>query len=157
MSGEASARSNIGLPGVQEQLLAAVAAAGTPIVAVLFNGRPLTLQPTCEAAATAILEAWAPGVEAGHAVADVLLGTVNPGGKLPVSFPRAVGQVPIYYNHLNTGRPRGPEQQVHVEVPRPAQRTALRLRLRAELHDLRASPNLRLSSTTLARAAARST
>jgi beta-glucosidase len=110
MSGEASARSVIGLPGVQEQLLAAVAAAGTPIVALLFNGRPLTLQPVVDAAA-AIVEAWAPGVEAGNAVADVLLGKVNPGAKLPVSFPRAVGQVPIYYNHLNTGRPADPNNK----------------------------------------------
>jgi len=107
MSGEASARSNIDLPGVQEGLLAAVVAAGKPVAVVLFNGRPLTLQSTHDTA-TAILEAWAPGVEGGNAVADVLFGKVNPGGKLPVSFPRAVGQVPIYYNHLNTGRPADP-------------------------------------------------
>jgi beta-glucosidase len=107
MSGEASARSNINLPGVQEGLLAAVVAAGKPVAVVLFNGRPLTLQSTHDTA-TAILEAWAPGVEGGNAVADVLFGQVNPGGKLPVSFPRAVGQVPIYYNHLNTGRPADP-------------------------------------------------
>ena len=107
MSGEASARSNIDLPGVQEGLLAAVVAAGKPVVVVLFNGRPLTLQSTHDTA-TAILEAWAPGVEGGNAVADILFGQVNPGGKLPVSFPRAVGQVPIYYNHLNTGRPADP-------------------------------------------------
>jgi beta-glucosidase len=107
MSGEASARSNIDLPGVQEGLLAAVVAAGKPVAVVLFNGRPLTLQSTHDTA-TAILEAWAPGVEGGNAVADVLFGKVNPGGKLPVSFPRAVGQVPIYYNRLNTGRPADP-------------------------------------------------
>lgn len=107
MSGEASARSNIDLPGVQEGLLAAVVKVGKPVVVVLFNGRPLTLQSTHDTA-TAILEAWAPGVEGGNAVADVLFGKVNPGGKLPVSFPRAVGQVPIYYNHLNTGRPADP-------------------------------------------------
>jgi beta-glucosidase len=107
MSGEASARSNIDLPGVQEGLLAAVVEVGKPVVVVLFNGRPLTLQSTHDTA-TAILEAWAPGVEGGNAVADVLFGKVNPGGKLPVSFPRAVGQVPIYYNHLNTGRPADP-------------------------------------------------
>jgi beta-glucosidase len=107
MSGEASARSMIGLPGVQEQLLAAIAALGKPFTVVLFNGRPLTLQPVHDSAA-AILEAWAPGVEGGNAVADILFGVVNPGGKLPVSFPRAVGQIPIYYNHENTGRPADP-------------------------------------------------
>ncbi len=110
MSGEASARSDIDLPGVQQQLLAALVAAGKPVVVVLFNGRPLTLQSTHDTAA-AILEAWAPGVEAGNAVADVLYGKVNPGGKLPVSFPRAVGQIPIYYNHLNTGRPADPNNK----------------------------------------------
>ena len=110
MSGEASARSNIDLPGVQEGLLAAVVDAGKPVVVVLFNGRPLTLQSTHDSA-TAVLEAWAPGVEGGNAVADIVYGTVNPGGKLPVSFPRAVGQVPIYYNHLNTGRPADPNNK----------------------------------------------
>src|SRR5664279_3699970 len=110
MSGEASARSNIDLPGVQEGLLAAVVAARKPVAVVLFNGRPLTLQSTHDTA-SAVLEAWAPGVEGGNAVADIVYGTVNPGGKLPVSFPRAVGQVPIYYNHLNTGRPADPNNK----------------------------------------------
>jgi beta-glucosidase len=110
MSGEASARSNIDLPGVQPQLVAAIAAAVTKFAVVLVNGRPLTLQAVQDQA-TAILEAWAPGVEAGNAIADILFGTVNPGGKLPVSFPRAVGQVPIYYNHLNTGRPADPNNK----------------------------------------------
>ncbi len=110
MSGEASARSDIDLPGVQQDLLAELVATGKPVVVVLFNGRPLTLQSTHDTAA-AILEAWAPGVEAGNAVADVLYGKVNPGGKLPVSFPRAVGQIPIYYNHLNTGRPADPNNK----------------------------------------------
>ncbi|SDJ53331.1 beta-glucosidase [Frankineae bacterium MT45] len=110
MSGEASARSDIDLPGVQEQLLAAIVATKKPVVVVLFNGRPLTLQSTHDTA-TAIVEAWAPGVEGGNAVADVLYGKVNPGAKLPVSFPRAVGQVPIYYNHLNTGRPSDPNNK----------------------------------------------
>ncbi|SOD72206.1 beta-glucosidase [Jatrophihabitans sp. GAS493] len=110
MSGEASARSNIDLPGVQADLLAAIVATKKPVVVVLFNGRPLTLQSTHDTA-TAIVEAWAPGVEGGNAVADVLYGKVNPGAKLPVSFPRAVGQVPIYYNHLNTGRPADPNNK----------------------------------------------
>jgi beta-glucosidase len=103
-SGEAASRTDIDLPGLQQQLIDAIAATGKPIVVVLFNGRPLTLTKV-DASASAILEAWFPGTEAGNAVADVLFGTVNPGGKLPVSFPRVVGQIPIYYNHEPTGRP----------------------------------------------------
>jgi beta-glucosidase len=110
MSGEASARSDIGLPGVQGQLVSAIAAIGKPFTVVLFNGRPLTLSEV-DATAGAILEAWAPGVEAGNAVGDILFGNVNPGGKLPVTFPRSVGQVPIYYNHENTGRPADPNNK----------------------------------------------
>jgi len=104
MSGEAASRSEIDLPGEQEALIAAIKATGTPFVVVLFNGRPLTLDGVADQA-PAILEAWFPGVQAGNAVADVLFGDVNPGGKLPVSFPRRLGQVPIYYNHERTGRP----------------------------------------------------
>ncbi|MFI5825104.1 beta-glucosidase BglX [Streptomyces rishiriensis] len=104
MSGEASARSDITLPGAQEDLITAIAATGKPFVVVLVNGRPLTMGSWLDAA-PAVLEAWHSGMEAGNAVADVLFGTVNPGGKLPVSFPRTVGQIPINYNHENTGRP----------------------------------------------------
>jgi beta-glucosidase len=104
MSGEAASRSTIDLPGQEQALIDAVKATGKPFVVVLFNGRPLTLTPV-DAASPAILEAWFPGIEAGNAVADVLFGKVNPGGKLPVSFPRVLGQVPIYYNHEPTGRP----------------------------------------------------
>ncbi|MCQ4207574.1 glycoside hydrolase family 3 N-terminal domain-containing protein [Streptomyces longispororuber] len=104
LSGEAAVRSDIDLPSGQEELIAAVAATGKPYAVVLLNGRPLTIGGWLDAA-PAVLEAWHPGIEAGHAVADVLFGTVNPGGKLPVSFPRAVGQIPVYYNHENTGRP----------------------------------------------------
>ncbi|HEY6747515.1 MAG TPA: beta-glucosidase BglX [Mycobacteriales bacterium] len=104
MSGEAASRSTIDLPGQQQALIDAVKATGKPFVVVLFNGRPLTLAPVA-AASPAILEAWFPGTEAGNATADVLFGRVNPGGKLPVSFPRVLGQVPIYYNHEPTGRP----------------------------------------------------
>ena len=104
MSGEAAARSEIDLPGKQQELIDAIKATGKPFVVVLFNGRPLTLANVA-ASSPAILEAWFPGVEAGNAVADVLFGKVNPGGKLPVSFPRALGQIPIYYNHEPTGRP----------------------------------------------------
>jgi len=103
-SGEAASRSEIDLPGRQEELIRRIKETGTPFVVVLFNGRPLTLEGVVDES-PAILEAWFPGVQAGHAVADVLFGEVNPGGKLPVSFPRRVGQVPIYYNHEPTGRP----------------------------------------------------
>src|SRR3954449_8748696 len=104
MSGEAAARSTLDLPGYQQRLIAAIRATGKPFVVVLFNGRPLTLGAVAQSS-PAILEAWFPGVQAGNAVADVLFGRVNPGGKLPVSFPQVLGQVPIYYNHEPTGRP----------------------------------------------------
>jgi beta-glucosidase len=106
-SGEAESRSQIDLPGLQQDLIDAIKATGKPFVVVLFNGRPLTVSKV-DASAPAILEAWFPGVEAGNAVADVLFGKVNPGGKLPVTFPRVLGQVPIYYNHEPTGRPCDP-------------------------------------------------
>ena len=104
MSGEAASRSELGLPGVQQQLLEQVAATGTPVVLVLMNGRPLILEWAAQHV-PAIVETWFLGVEAGNATADVLFGDYNPSGKLPVTFPRALGQVPIYYNHRNTGRP----------------------------------------------------
>jgi beta-glucosidase len=110
MSGEAASRTTIDLPGQEQALIDAVKATGKPFVVVLFNGRPLTLTPV-DASSPAILEAWFPGIEAGNAVADVLFGKVNPGGKLPVSFPRVLGQVPIYYNHEPTGRPCDPTQK----------------------------------------------
>ena len=103
-SGEAASLTDIDLIGRQQELIDAVKATGKPFVVVLFNGRPLTLQKVADQA-PAILEAWFPGVQAGNAVADVVFGAVNPGGKLPVSFPRRIGQVPIYYNHEPTGRP----------------------------------------------------
>ena len=104
ISGEAGARSDITLPGAQEHLITAIAATGKPFVVVLVNGRPLTLGNWLDLA-PAVLEAWHSGMEAGTAIADVLFGTVSPGGKLPVTFPRTVGQVPVYYNRENTGRP----------------------------------------------------
>ncbi|WP_198950487.1 beta-glucosidase BglX [Kineosporia sp. A_224] len=104
MSGEAASRSDIRLPGLQEQLVREVVATGTPVAVVLLNGRPLDLTGVVSSA-PAVVEAWFPGVEAGNAVADVVFGAVNPGGKLPVTFPRSVGQVPVYYNHEPTGRP----------------------------------------------------
>jgi len=107
MSGEAASRVEIDLPGKQQELIDQIKKTGKPFVVVLFNGRPLTLG-NVDASSPAILESWFPGVEAGNAVADVLFGKVNPGGKLPVSFPRELGQIPIYYNHEPTGRPCDP-------------------------------------------------
>ena len=104
MSGEAASRSSLDLPGHQLDLVKAVHATGTPTVVVLYSGRPLTIGWVADHV-PAILEAWLPGTEGGNAIADVLFGDVNPGSKLPVTFPRVVGQVPLYYNHLNTGRP----------------------------------------------------
>lgn len=107
MSGEAYSRSRIDLPGVQQELAEAVCAAGKPVIVVLMNGRPLAV-PWIVEHANALVEAWFLGVQSGNAIADVLFGEVNPSGKLPVTFPRAVGQIPIYYNHKNTGRPGDP-------------------------------------------------
>ena len=104
MSGEAASRTSIDLPGAQQQLAEAVTATGTPTAAVLLNGRPLALNDL-DATVPALLEAWYPGTETGPAVADVLFGDVNPSGKLPMTFPRVTGQIPIFYNHKNTGRP----------------------------------------------------
>ena len=104
MSGEAASRSMLGLPGVQEHLLEAVAATGTPIVLVLMNGHPLILEWAADHV-PAIVETWFLGVEAGNAIADVLFGDANPSGKLPVTIPHSLGQIPLYYNHRNTGRP----------------------------------------------------
>jgi beta-glucosidase len=119
MSGEAAARSTLDLPGRQEELIEAIKATGKPFAVVLFNGRPLALEDVVDDA-PAILEAWFPGVQAGTAVADVVFGKVNPGGKLPASFPRRLGQVPIYYNHEPTGRPCNPDvkwNSRHRDIP----------------------------------------
>ena len=110
MSGEASSRSSIDVPGRQLDLVRAIQATGKPVVIVLMNGRPLTI-PWLAENSTAILEAWFAGTQAGNAIADVLFGDVNPGGKLPLTFPRSVGQVPLYYNHMNTGRPPDPNSK----------------------------------------------
>lgn len=107
-SGEARSRSQIGLPGVQQELLEAVYAVNKNIVLVLHNGRPLTI-PWADAHIPAIVEAWQLGTQSGHAIAQVLYGDYNPSGKLPMTFPRSVGQVPIYYNYKNTGRPAANE------------------------------------------------
>lgn len=101
-TGESIDRATLGLPGVQQQLVEAVHATGTPVVVVLLNGRPLSL-PWIDENVPAILEAWLPAEQGGAAVADVLFGHFNPGGKLPVSIPYDVGQVPVYYNHKASG------------------------------------------------------
>lgn len=110
MSGEARCRTVLGLPGRQLELVRAVHATGTPTVVVLMNGRPLAI-PWCAEHVPAIVEAWHLGVEAGPAVVDVLFGDFNPSGRLPVTFPRRVGQIPIHYAHKNTGRP--PSDEYH--------------------------------------------
>jgi beta-glucosidase len=104
MSGEAKSRSNINIPGVQEDLLKELLATGKPVVVLINAGRPLVFNYTADHA-PAILYTWWLGSEAGNAIADVLFGDYNPSAKLPVSFPRSVGQIPIYYNYFNTGRP----------------------------------------------------
>jgi beta-glucosidase len=109
-SGEASSRSDIGLPGQQLALVQQIAATGKPYVVVLMNGRPLTLGWVADNA-PALLEGWYPGTEGGDAIADVLFGKVDPGGKLPMTFPRNVGQIPISYNELPTGRPFDPNNK----------------------------------------------
>ena len=119
MSGEAASRSDISIPENQQALLKALAGTGKPLVLVLMNGRPLTLGWE-SAHATAILDAWFAGTEAGNAVADVLFGNYNPSGKLTATFPRSVGQIPIYYNYKNTGRPLEPANKFsskYLDVP----------------------------------------
>ncbi|GEN69350.1 beta-glucosidase BglX [Chryseobacterium rhizosphaerae] len=104
MSGEAKSRSNIGFTGVQEDLLKEIAKTGKPIILMVNAGRPLIFNWASDNI-PAIMYTWWLGTEAGNSIADVLFGTVNPGGKLPMSFPRTEGQIPVYYNHFNTGRP----------------------------------------------------
>jgi beta-glucosidase len=112
MSGEAGSRTNIQLPAPQLKLVEEIVKLGKPTVAVLFNGRPLDLHGVIDKT-DAVLEAWFPGTEGGAAIADLLYGEVNPSGKLTMSFPDNVGQVPVYYNHFNTGRPKGaPDAQI---------------------------------------------
>ncbi|SDO73470.1 glycoside hydrolase family 3 N-terminal domain-containing protein [Halobacillus aidingensis] len=106
MSGEAGCRADIRIPEVQLELLKQIKSLGKPVTAVLFNGRPLDLREVIENA-DAVIEAWYPGTEGGNALADILFGEVNPSAKLTMSMPYSVGQVPIYYNRYNTGRPKG--------------------------------------------------
>jgi beta-glucosidase len=110
MSGEALSRSDIGLPGVQLELLQMLKATGKPLVVVLMNGRPIA-EPWMYENCDAILETWHLGVQAGPAIADVIFGDYNPSGKLPVTIPRSVGQIPLYYNHKHTGRAFDPDDR----------------------------------------------
>lgn len=112
MSGEAKSRSNIHLPGVQEELVEAVCATGKPVILLINAGRPLVFNTASEKA-QAILYTWWLGTKAGDAIADVVFGDYNPSGKLPMTFPRSEGQIPIYYNHFSTGRPPKNESDVN--------------------------------------------
>jgi beta-glucosidase len=109
MTGEASSRASLDLPGDQKKLVDAVLAAGKPVVMVLESGRPLNITWAPEKI-PAIIQAWFLGVQAGNAIADVIFGDASPSGRLPLSWPRAVGQIPVYYNHKNTGRPSSPDR-----------------------------------------------
>lgn len=125
LSGEAHCRAEINLPGSQELLIEQVAATGTPIVLVVIAGRPLTLEPIIDKV-DSVLYAWHPGTMGGPAIADILFGEVPPSGKLPVSFPRVVGQVPIYYARKNTGRPPSHDNITHIdEIDGRAEQTSL--------------------------------
>jgi beta-glucosidase len=106
MSGEAASRAHLGLPGRQQELLEAIVRTGKPVILILFSGRPLTV-PWAFEHVPAVIAAWQPGTGGGPALARTIFGEVNPSGKLVVSWPRSVGQEPLYYNHLNTGRPAG--------------------------------------------------
>lgn len=122
MSGEAGCRADIRLPLAQLKLVEKIKELNKPVVTVLFNGRPLDLHGVIEES-DAVLEAWYPGTEGGNAIADLLFGDANPSGRLAMSFPHSVGQVPVYYNHFNTGRPKGaPDAQIryvsqYLDVP----------------------------------------
>lgn len=125
LSGEAHSRADISLPGAQQELVRRVRAAGKPVVAVILAGRPLALTNVLDDV-DAVLYAWHPGTMGGPAIADLLFGAESPSGKLPVTFPRMVGQVPIYYNQKNTGKPATAETAVLVEdVPVRAPQTSL--------------------------------
>jgi beta-glucosidase len=124
MTGEAGSRAHLDLPGNQQALLEAIAATGKPMVLLVFSGRPLILNWAAQHV-PAILEAWFPGVQAGPALANVLLGVSSPSGRLTTSFPRAVGQEPLYYNHFSTGRPAD-----DVDLTRPPKNNSEKFRSR---------------------------
>lgn len=114
LSGEAHSRADINLPGAQANLIRLIKQTGTPVVVIIMAGRPLTLENIIHDA-DAILYAWHPGTMAGPALRNLLFGISVPSGKLPVSFPKAVGQIPMYYNHKNTGRPPEPDSVIHID------------------------------------------
>lgn len=114
LSGEAHCRADIGLPGAQAELVRALQDTGRPLIGIVLAGRPLTLGDVAERL-DALLYAWHPGTMAGPAIAEVLFGDESPSGKLPVTFPAVVGQVPVYYAHKNTGKPPTPESFVHID------------------------------------------
>jgi beta-glucosidase len=114
LSGEAHSRADISLPGDQAELVRRVREAGKPVIAVILAGRPLTLTNIIDQV-DAILFAWHPGTMAGPAIADLLFGVESPSGKLPATFPRMVGQIPIYYNQKNTGKPPSPDRIIHID------------------------------------------
>jgi beta-glucosidase len=125
LSGEAHCRSNIDLPGAQNELIEYLSQSSTPIVLVILAGRPLTIQPIVNKV-DSILYAWHPGTMGGIAIAEILFGDACPSGKLPVTFPRVVGQVPIYYAQKNSGRPAAEWNFVHIDdVPQRAPQTSL--------------------------------
>lgn len=125
LSGEAHSRANINLPGLQEKLIAKLQKTGKPIVLVIMSGRPITLGAVLPKV-NALIMAWHPGTMAGPAISDILLGVVNPSGKLPVTWPKEVGQIPIYYNHPNTGRPADPKTFVAIQdIPIEAWQSSL--------------------------------
>ena len=114
LSGEAHSRADIDLPGAQVELVRALRAAGKPVIAFILAGRPLTVENILQDV-DALVFAWHPGTMGGPAIADVLFGVESPSGKLPVTFPRVVGQIPIYYAHKNTGKPATPDTYVHLD------------------------------------------
>lgn len=120
LSGEAKSRSNLKLPGKQEELLKILYNTGKPLVVVLMNGRPLVMPWALDKKVPAILEAWHLGIQSGNAIADVIFGDYNPGGKLVTSFPHSEGQLPVYYNHPSTGKPASEENRFttkYIDVP----------------------------------------
>lgn len=125
LSGEAHSRANINLPGLQEKLIIELQKTGKPIVLILMAGRPITLGSVLPKV-NALLMAWHPGTMAGPAISEILQGIVNPSGKLPVTWPKVVGQIPIYYNHPNTGRPADPKTFVAIQdIPVEAWQSSL--------------------------------